>query len=181
LSSCLIAATSSLHRWAFPGEAPKWNSEVSVWAANVVYQACQCLARRELDEKQVIERLSPAVPPCDAASTHYSADLLFRALPDLLRHARRYAQQDVLTQRLEAIASDWPLSSVGCTGLAEADLTVIVSHASLRRAYADRVVLRRDAQRARHPAIQAEIRAMLGLHTQLARDLLPPELSSTSP
>jgi len=98
-----------------PVSMPSLHIEVTAWAARLFYGASFAVVHREVDEKFVAEKLGEALPTDSAsiASAAYSADLVFRFLPDLHQKAKLLASDDPLTQRLEEVGASWPLSSVG--------------------------------------------------------------------
>jgi hypothetical protein len=166
-------------RLEMPGEAPALSMSAALWGAEMTYLACQCLAFREIDEAELNSRLSrPFVAPRNA-SVHYSVDLTFRMLPDLYQRARSASRNDPLVNRLLEWADAWPLSSVGIPETtrenAPADrkqIDTILEDSSLRTLYIDRIITRKDLSRLRDPRVRELVTAAIGLHEQLAPELL---------
>jgi hypothetical protein len=166
-------------RLEMPGVAPAFSMSAALWGAEMTYLACQCLAFREIDEAELSNRLSRPFAAARDASVHYSVDLTFRMLPDLYHRARSASRNDPLVNRLLEWAGSWPLSSVGIpetTGEnATADPTQIESileHPSLRTLYIDRIMARKDFSRLSDPRVRELVTAAIGLHGELAPDLL---------
>ena len=87
------------------------------------------------------------VPAAAPASLHYSVDLSFRFLPDLLRLARSEAEGDPLLRHIRQWAAAWPLSSVGIPDLELGSIEPIVEHPCLLSIYCDRIIALRDRSR----------------------------------
>jgi hypothetical protein len=101
-------------------------------------------------------------------------DLAFRYLPELIGFARARAPADPLVDALLALATAWPLSSVGTGGIGEVDVTPFIDHPGLRALYIDRILDRRDLARMGHPAVREAVGAAIGIHDRLA-----PEAAAT--
>src|SRR5579864_7910395 len=80
-------------------------------AAEFLWQVCWCLVRRDLEAELIEAHLKFPLRP-NTPAQHLSVDLLFRFMPQLHRRSRALSKDDILTQRLEQILSQWPLSGV---------------------------------------------------------------------
>ena len=69
-------------------------------------------------------QLSQDCPGPVAADVHYSVDLVFRFLPDLLKFARSSSDQDPLLEYIVRWLHEWPLSCVQRLTLAQLPATV---------------------------------------------------------
>ena len=74
------------------------------------------LVFRDEPAAAIAEALGPPCPAPITPSTHYSVDLVFRFLPEVVIFARSAAAHDPLVEHLERFAREWPLSSVGMPG-----------------------------------------------------------------
>lgn len=156
-------------RMEFPGEPPEFLLPQARWAAEQFYRACQLCVFRDAGPEVVEAALSVRCPASPAAAQHYSVDLVFRFLPDLMRHATTASPSDPLVAHLRSWAVEWPLSSVGIPDVEDgADLGPIVEHPGLLRLYVDRIVARGDARRLTHQKVSSAVRAALGEYRQLA-------------
>jgi hypothetical protein len=166
-------------RVEMPGAAPAFSLSAAIWGAEMTYLACQCLAFREIDEAELTSRLSrPFAGPRDA-SAHYSVDLTLRMLPDLYHRARSASQHDPLVARLQEWGDAWPLSSVGMPEATRENVSAdpkridsILEHPSLRTLYVDRIIARNDLSRLNDPRVRELVFAAIGLHEELAPELL---------
>jgi hypothetical protein len=86
-------------------------------------------------------------PADDSPAVHYSVDLSFRFLPDLVRHARAASERDALVGRLMDWANRWPLSCVGFAGAAAGSIDGFAGHPCLLRMYVDRIIAGHDVSR----------------------------------
>ncbi|MBS0658421.1 MAG: hypothetical protein JSR82_09290 [Verrucomicrobia bacterium] len=162
-------------RAEFPGEAPALALPAAAWAAEWLHQACLAVVDREIEADEARRWLTKPCPLPGSAEVIYSADLLLRHLPELLQLARRLSARDPVTADVETLCRQWPYSAVGAAAAPEtgqAQLELIAAHRGLRRAFADRVLARRDATRlGLHPLLDDAVRAALGAHPELAPEL----------
>jgi len=117
-------------------------------------------------------RLGIACPRPPDPVTCYSVDLLLRYLPDVAAMAHGIAEDDPLVESLRELGRQWPLSSVGMPELGTVDPGAFVDDPSLRALYVDRILERRDTSRLDHPAVRAAVQAALGLHHELAPEII---------
>src|SRR2546430_17236447 len=94
------------------GEPPGFSSETALWAANLLYQICQFVVCREIGEDQIAAAFANEGPVARGPEADWSADLVFRHLPALIRLAQQLSNGDPLVQELKKVARAWPLSSV---------------------------------------------------------------------
>ncbi len=137
-----LAALEAVYRLDLPGEPPPLAIAAARWAAVSLFHACQFVAFRNAGEEMIAAALGTPVPAAEATSLHYSVDLTFRFLPDLMRLARTDAENDPLLGYLRQWAVNWPLSSVGIPDVTPNSIEPIVSHPCLLNIYRDRVIAR---------------------------------------
>jgi hypothetical protein len=171
----LLAEFDASWRLDLPGEPPPLNRDVAVWAAAQFFRACQYAVFRDAGPEFDFEPLPREAELRPLPATHYSVDLTYRFLPDLIRQTRAVAEADPLVTELLAWSCRWPLSSAGVSGAvapdAPVDVAAIVASPSLLRFYVDRIIDRRDIARLDHPAVRQAVAAALGLHHDLAPQL----------
>ena len=82
---------SGLASWprSFPAAAAAGSAGGRVGRRRMLYRGCQLAIYRELDAGAIDELLGLPCPPAEPASRHWSADLAFVFLPDLVRQSRR--------------------------------------------------------------------------------------------
>ena len=148
--------------------APRLVLEVAIWAAERLYHACQFLVYREADADQVRAGCAVSCPAAAAPDVCYSADLIFRYLPDVFALARGIAREDPLIDELRSLARSWPLSSVGVSDLGILDVSAFIEHPGLRRLYADRILERNDPSCLGNAAVAAVVREAIGAFPELA-------------
>lgn len=164
----ILTQAEMFHRLDLPGNAPAWDPEVSTWAASVLEGACRALVHRQIGPTEVATVLSNPPPASRTASASYSADILFRALGDVLKLARQISTDDPLTLQLLELARAWPLSSVGIRGVGAVSVDGFIDDPCLRRTYAQRIVSRGDVDRLDHPAVREEVTLILGAYASKA-------------
>jgi hypothetical protein len=169
-----VAAVHELNQRAqsdLAGEAPGFSSEAALWAANLLYQICQFIVCRDISEGQIAAAFTNECPAIRGPQTDWSADLVFRHLPALIRLAHQLSNADPLVHELKKVAATWPLSSVGVSDLADLNLDTFIGHPALGRLYADRVVSAADTSRLGDPRVDDLLRADLGIHRELAPEI----------
>lgn len=164
-----LAPYEAVMRGNAPDGAPPWDEQAGAWAAAMFYRACQFAVHRDLDERAIRHQLS-ADGPRPTPSAHYSVDLCFRYLPQLLRFARSAAEADPLVEQLATWARQWPLSSVGAERIDAASLRIdgLLDSPVLLQIYVDRIVLAGDHARLSPPAVHEALNKAVGAHPQLA-------------
>jgi hypothetical protein len=167
-ADAVLARFEPEYRRDLPGEPPPLHAPAARWAAVKLCDACRFVVFRDLGEEQM-ERLA-ATPSFvgEPASIHYSVDLTFRYLPDVIRQTRAAAEEDPLVQHLLAQAQRWPLSSVGVAGVEKVRIDEFVGHACLLRMYVDRILARRDNARMEDPRVREAVKEAVGMFRELA-------------
>ncbi|MEM1318633.1 MAG: hypothetical protein AAGG75_00185 [Bacteroidota bacterium] len=147
-----------------PLQAPDFNPSAALWAAQQLYRISQLLLQRNWGPEIIDEHLLAYPHPLEASST-YSADLCLRQLPTLFELAKGLAPSDHLVVKLRQLGAQFPFSSVGIE-LDDHSLDVqpILAHPSLRYAYIDRIVAKKDHKRLQSAGIQPALEAQLGTY-----------------
>ena len=144
-----------------PGAAPDFSAEPALWASNYFYRAVQLTVLRDANEEIVKEQLNAFTGELNP-SIIYSADLVLRYLPALFELAKGLAPADMLVQELKRVAVQWPFSSVGIELNEPVNYDIVLSHPSLKQAYIDRIIERKDNKRITDPAIKTYIKESTG-------------------
>jgi len=160
----LLNERASVLALGFPGELPPVAMEAAGWAARQIYRATQLTVYRELDAVAMEGLLGGACPMVPPAARHWSVDLTFVFLPDLIRQARSASEHDPLVVRLMEWAAAWPLSSVGVAGASPRNVQEIAAHAGLLQLYVDRILAKKDWTRLSDENVRAAVRRSLGAH-----------------
>lgn len=162
------------------GPPPVLSMQAALWAARLIHRSAQFLVIRTADAAAIEAELSEPCPAPTGASACFSADLYLRYLPDLVRLSRGISEDDPLVRALLRLCRQWPLSSVGVSGLGEVDVSAFIEHAGLRQLYIDRVIEHGDAARLDHPRVVQALAATVGMHPQLGGRLTPATTTSES-
>ena len=144
-----------------PSQAPAFHPEAALCAAQYMYNAVQLIVHRDLDA-EAVEKHLPALPEPASPDVIYSVDLTLRYLPELFGLAKGLSPLDIVVSKLKETATYWRFSSVGVELEGEYALENILGHVSLKYAYADRILAKKDKNRARHPQAKELIAAVLG-------------------
>ena len=152
----------------WPAGQPEFSEQIGLWSANLLYRACHFVVERDANPESLQRALTVKPPQPPSAAAHYSADLTFRFLPDVVKLAKTAAEDDPLGEMLLNLARQWPLASVGMTAVQNVDVSCIAGNPCLLQAYVDRVIRRSDVARLNHPAVRQAAQASLGLYPDLA-------------
>jgi len=163
------------------GKPPGFSSEAALWAANLLYQICQFVVCRDIGEGQIAAAFANDCPAARGPESDWSADLLLRHLPALIRLAQQLSNGDPLVQELKKVAASWPLSSVGVTELTDLKLDTFIDQPALARLYADRIIAAADTSRLGDPRVDELLRADVGVHRELAPEIAKRLFDKESP
>jgi len=165
-----LANFEGLYRLNIPGDPPRLDLAAALWAAAHYYKACQYALFRDYGPDFAFTPAVQAIAAIDSPEAHYSVDLTFRFLPDLLELCQS-ATDDPLRLELLSWAREWPLSSVGVIETCEVDIAPLLGSASLMQMYADRAIERGDVRAMQSAEGGEAIGKSLGLHQELAPEL----------
>lgn len=150
---------------AFQHEVPPFSEEAAFWAAALIYRAAQLMLYRENKEVELAGILPVYNGPKDVSAI-LSADLTLRFLPSVIEKLKEIDKDDALIPLLSDVAVEWDFSSVGMKMDSKFEaMRMAKLNPCLLRLYIDRVIELRDAERAQHPLLHEEIKAVLGLYT----------------
>jgi len=177
----VIAANERIRRIEFPNEAPAFYPESASWAAVRFFRACQFLLYRELDAAEMSEAFGESLAGPHTPEVHYSVDIIFQYLPDLLRFSKSESADDPLNTHLINWARQWPLSSVGISGLENCDISGFEADAGMLQLYADRIIATADCSRLESPTARTAVTAALGMYPEFAPKLADALRVTTEP
>ncbi len=169
----VLALFEAEYRRDLPLDTPAFLPNVGGWASGMLYRACAFTVFRDVHAERLREELSIPCPEPLSPPVHYTVDLTFRFLPDLVKFAKSASQADPLLDLLADWANQWPLSSVGIPGveIPSSRLDGIVEHAGLLRLYTDRIIAREDHSRLADSRVHEAVQQALGLFPELAPQL----------
>ena len=156
------------YRAELPGSLPPFDLASGCWAAIRLFRASQFAVYRDVPAHVVDHELALPVELPVAPATHYSVDVLFRFLPDLVKFAASASEGAPLVQHLMGWARQWPLSSVGVSDVGEIRLDGFAGSDGLLQLYADRIIATGDTSRLSDPRACEAVRASLGMYPNLA-------------
>lgn len=161
------------YRLELPGQPPVLEgetAEAAAWALVSLYLACSLAVYRDFGEDQIAKLLGKPEPDAKLAATHYGVDLTFRFLPEVLKLAKGAAADDPLVKWLHGWAGNWPLSSVGITGV-EVDPSSLCQSPCLLGLYVDRILATSDESRLDDPVVREAVAAAIGDYGELSPKL----------
>jgi hypothetical protein len=167
----LLAAFERQYRDELPGTPPPFARPAARQGAWLLYRVCQFLVFRDLDAETMRRELCHEPDAASSPSVHYAVDLTLRFLPDAVRLARGKASGDPLVTELLRLATHWPLSSVGVSGVGDVTVDAFVEDPCLRRLYVDRIIARQDLSRLCDERVRAEVAGVVGSHPELAPEI----------
>ncbi|MCA9142072.1 MAG: hypothetical protein KDB05_04770 [Planctomycetales bacterium] len=167
----LLRECERCDRANWPDGPPTYSEQIGLWSANLLYRACHFVVDRDANPESLSRVLMAEPPEPFSATTHYSADLTLRFLPDVLKLARSAAGDDPLVAMLLTLGEQWPLASVGMGPLPAVNVRCIVADPCLRQAYVDRILKKSDLSRLNNSTVRQAIQASLGLYPELAQTI----------
>lgn len=153
------------------GKPPKFDTVIAHTASRVLLALCQAVIYRETEIHDLTKLLSETNLPTgpahsDDPSAHYSVDLLFRFLPQVIQRAKRISESDALIPLMLDVLRPWPLSSIGvrelCPPVSCPSLQPILCNKSLWRMYVDRIISKQDIERLQHSEARAAVASAIG-------------------
>jgi hypothetical protein len=163
----VLRPAESVVRLNLAGEAPEFLLPAARWAARIFYGSCHFLVCRDVEPKVIAAFFEQPNPTPSSPAAHYSADLVFQYLPDLIAMARGVALDDPLLEHLLSLARAWPLSSVSVPDCGQVEIGGFIEHPALRQLYIDRIVARTDLARLADPRATQAARETLGAFPEL--------------
>lgn len=167
----VLARYERLWRQECPSAVPNFRVEAARWAAEQFCLACQFAIFRSVDEQAIHTALATAYANDAGPDVHYSVDLVFRFLPDLVKFVHAASTKDPLENILRGWAHEWPLSSVGMKGIEVANLAVLYESSGLMTLYIDRVFTHGDQSRLEDEVVREHVLAAVGMYPDLAPNL----------
>jgi hypothetical protein len=159
----LLSQYHSIDVLHMPFAAPSFHPGASLWAAKYVYRTLQLVLIRDIDAGE-LNKLLIDYEGSGTAEEIYSVDLMMRFLPDILMLASGLSPGDPLVYKLKDAAVKWPFSSVGVPGINADCPQTILDHPSLRQAYMDRVIAKKDIGRFGSPNEKMLLEEVMGMH-----------------
>ncbi len=166
-SAILLKNYYNEDRLEMPLTPPDFSEEAALWGAAYCYNSLQMMMMRTAEEDMIGSYLK-GFEGAYNASAIYSADLILRYLPDLLKTAKGLAPADSLVDYITQTASQWPFSIANeQVNHDEARIEMILNDASLRIAYADRIIKSKNKKLAEKDKIKEIINEALGNHASV--------------
>jgi len=153
------------------GSSPGLDLASARWAAKMFYGACHFLVCRDINAETIEAFFQQTCPEPHSPPTDYSVDLVFRYLPDLVGMVRAIASGDPLLKPLLKLGSEWPLSSVGISGIDAVDVTAFIGHPALRQLYVDRIIVCADVSRLGDASIDFAVKEAVGDYSELSEPI----------
>jgi len=174
----LLVAWDGNARSELAGDGPPLSLATATWASRILYLGCKFVVCRDVSEAEIARSLAENCPEPRSPSVDWSADLVFRHLPEVYRGARHLSNADPLVRELLKLAAAWPLSSVGILIEAEPNLSTFIRHPALKQLYVDRILEAADVSRLGAQQVNEAIQVALGAYPELcpavAAKLSPP-------
>lgn len=153
-----IRRADQLARLDAPGQAPALDFNAAQWALSLLAWSVSLLVDRANADTRLPAELASTEPSGDLACHHWSVDLAFRYLGEVLLRARSAASEDALVTELVNVCSRWPLSTIGTQLPWNAERAQpIIDQPCLRRVLLDRIIARNDHHLAQEPSLRQYI------------------------
>jgi hypothetical protein len=148
----------------YPFTAPAFNADAALWAAKTIYTSCQLILYRE-NKAEELPQLLPSYANTIDAPAILSADLCLRFLPQVLQSTKNIDPEDSLVEVAEKHIQQWHYSGIGyALKESDPDMEIISANECLLQLYTDRVIQKKDLQRAQLPLLNKQIKAAMGIY-----------------
>lgn len=148
-------------KFDYPFEAPIFEEKASLWASKIVYFAAQFLLNRENTNKDLNEFL-PNYNGQITASTHLSADLCLRFLPQVVQEFKRIDADDVIIPILENHLKMFHYSAIGFENSFENIYFKLFENDCFKQLYLNRITDRKDIELSKIPKINVMLQRNFG-------------------
>lgn len=159
---------------SFPEQAPSFNADAALWAAQVLYFTAQLYLFRS-DTAKELPALFPVYKRAVDPAAILSADLCLRFLPRLQQELRLADAEDPLTPLLKELLAPFHYSAIGTKEAAidAINWEVEMSDPCYRHLYLNRIVECKDLERAGLPYWKSRIGDYMGAYkTTFWRELI---------
>ena len=157
-----LASEYKTEKLNHPFVAPEFDAAAAIWAAKTVFYTAQFILHRNMspeDFEPVFEDFKNSKTP----AAILSVDLCLRFLPTMLTELRAIDSNDPLIPFLETKLKQWPYSTVGYQiENPTADYSSLLSDDCLRQLLIDRIITRKDIDKAKAPGLTSYVKASLG-------------------
>ncbi|MGG9962274.1 hypothetical protein [Ferruginibacter sp. SUN106] len=149
----------------YPFTPPPFNATAALWAAKTTYTTCQLILYRE-NKADELPQLLPVYEGAIDASAILSADLCLRFLPQVLKDTKNIDPDDALIVLAEGHLQQWHYSGIGYPAkTALINLNSVAENDCVLQLYTDRVIQKKDVQRAQLPLLHQKIKAAMGMYS----------------
>lgn len=146
----------------YPGVAPKFNSDASLWAARIVYSAAQLLLYREHKISDLNDFLPEYKGEIDA-SVLLSADICLRFLPQIIAELKRVDADDLVIPILENHLVQFHYSAIGSEiDIEKINFDIVAENDCLKGLYLNRIVERKAVKFAEQDFIKKQLEIGFG-------------------
>ncbi|WP_296150654.1 hypothetical protein [uncultured Flavobacterium sp.] len=145
----------------YPFQAPIFEEKASLWASKIVYFASQFLLNRENTNKDLDEFL-PKYNGQITVSTHLSADLCLRFLPQVLQEFKRIDADDIIIPILENHLKTFHYSAIGFENSVENIDFKLFENDCFKQLYLNRITERKDIELSKIPEINVMLQRNFG-------------------
>ncbi|GAB2813600.1 hypothetical protein GCM10027043_11710 [Ferruginibacter profundus] len=149
----------------YPFTAPPFNATAALWAAKTTYTICQLILYRE-NKASELPQLLPLYPHAIDAGAMLSADLCLRFLPQVLKDTKNIDPDDALITLAEEQLQQWHYSGIGYPlKITAINFDGITDNECVLQLYINRVIQKKDLQRAQLPLLYEKIKAAMGMYS----------------
>lgn len=164
----VLTVAEEVHRSDLPDGLPEFDADAAIWAAEMLYRAAQFQVFRDVNVEFIAAAFAAPGPDATTPEAHYSVDLTFQYLHDVVRLARAAVNADPLITELAGLVRPWPLSAVGIPESDAIAWQALPNNRALRIMYVDRILARHDERLLNDPDVQSAVRTACGAFPELA-------------
>ena len=163
----ILKTSEAIWRLDQPAGLPEFDIDAALWAAEVLFRAAQFQVFRDVDPGVILVAFGQPGPDVDSPSAHYSVDLCFQFIGEVLRQSTLASSEDPLNEGIVRVLKSWPLSTIGVKDVEPPERGVAFLDRPLWRMFVDRAIATDDQRLLNDPQIQKSVAVAVGAFPEL--------------
>lgn len=163
----ILTTSEAIWRLDQPIGLPDFDIDAALWAAEILFRAAQFQVFRDVNPDVIVAAFGQPGPDVDSPSAHYSVDLCFRYIGEVLRQSTLASSEDPLNEGIVELLKGWPLSAIGVKDVEPPERGVAFRNRPLWRMFIDRAIATDDQRLLDDPEIREAVEVAVGAFPEL--------------